>query len=107
MKSTISNLLLSLGIPSTRRGHRYLYRALELCLENEDYLLSVYKTLYVDVAEHFGESRANVEHCMRAAVSHCWNNGNRELLQQIAKYPLDSKPRTGEFLDILYHHLIS
>ena len=105
MTKTISHLLLSLGIPSTRLGHRYLCYALELCLKDEDYLLSVYKLLYVDVARHFNTSRENVEHCMRTAISCCWDRGNRDLLVSLAAYPLNDKPATGAFLDILYHHL--
>ena len=107
MKNKITDLILRLGIPSTRQGYRYLCRALELCLENEDYLLSVYKTLYVDVAKYYSDSRDNVEHSMRTAINHCWNYGNRELLIKITKYPLTKRPTTGEFLDILYHHLTS
>ena len=105
MTKKISHLLLSLGIPSTRLGHHYLCYALELCLKDEDYLLAVYKLLYVDVARHFNTTRDNVEHCMRTAVSCFWDRGNKDLLSNIAAYPLIEKPTTGEFLDILYHYL--
>ena len=59
----------------------------------------------VDVARHFNTTRDNVEHCMRTAVSCCWDRGNKDLLSNIAAYPLIEKPTTGEFLDILYHYL--
>lgn len=105
MINQIQQLLLQLGIQSTYLGFRYLVYAMYLCLKNEDYLTSVYKTLYIDIAEHFGSSRQNVEHCIRTAVNRCWYHGNREFLMQIAKYPLTGKPANGEFIDILYHHL--
>ena len=105
MISQIQHLLLCLGIPSTYLGFRYLSHAVSICLENEDYLTSVYKALYIDVAKYFETSRQNVEHCIRTAVNRCWYHGNRELLIQIARYPLIGKPTNSEFIDILYHHL--
>ena len=105
MVNQTQHLLLCLGIPSTYLGFRYLTYAVHLCLQNEDYLTSVYKTLYTDIAGHFETSRQNVEHCIRTAVSRCWYHGNREMLLQIAKYPLMMKPTNSEFIDILYHHL--
>ena len=107
MTKNITNLLLTLGIRSTYLGFRYLTYALVLCLDIEEYLTSVYKTLYVDVAEHFQTKPANVEHCVRTVISNCWHRGNREFLISIARYPLKEKPTNSEFIDILYHYLIS
>lgn len=106
MKDEIKKLLLSLGIRSTYNGFQYLCYALELCLEREDYLLAVYSNLYVDVAENFHTSRNNIEHCIRTVVSYCWERGNRERLMQLAGYELKDKPTNGEFIDILYQHLV-
>ena len=91
MTKKISNLLLSLGIPSTRLGHHYLCYALELCLRDEDYLLAVYKLLYVDVARHFNTTRDNVEHCMRTAVSCCWDRGKQGSSLQYRRIPVNRK----------------
>ena len=98
-------LLLRLGIRSTIRGFHFLLYALQLCLLNEEYLLSVYKTLYADVAAYFNTSRDNVDHCIRTAISNCWYKGNRELLISMAGYELKQKPANGEFIDILYNYL--
>lgn len=106
MIKQIQNFLLSLGISSTYLGHKYLSYALYLCIQNEDYLTSIYKALYVDVASYYRTSRFNVEHCLRTAVAHCWDHGNRDLLIEIAKYPLTEKPTNSEFIDILYHHFV-
>ncbi|MCI9546986.1 MAG: hypothetical protein HFH60_09925 [Lachnospiraceae bacterium] len=103
----ITSLMLSLGIHSTLKGFHYLKYGLGLCMENEDYLLSVYKDLYPDIAAHFGASQDSVEHCIRTAVYNCWYKGNRKLLFKIAGYELNQKPTNGEFIDILYHYLNS
>ena len=98
-------LLLRLGIRTTIKGFHFLLYALQLCMSDAKYLLSVYKTLYFDVAAHFGTTRDNVEHCIRTAISNCWYKGNRELLISMAGYELKQKPANGEFIDILYNYL--
>lgn len=98
-------LLLRLGIRSTLKGFHFLLYAMQLCLSDDMYLLSVYKHLYVDVAAHFGTTRDNVDHCIRTAISNCWYKGNRDLLISITGYELKQKPANGEFIDILYNYL--
>ncbi|MCI8814841.1 MAG: hypothetical protein HFH60_06185 [Lachnospiraceae bacterium] len=101
------SLLLSLGIHTTLKGFHYLLYALHLCMQNEDYLLLVYKWLCKDVAIHFNTTQSNVEHCIRTAIAHCWFKGNRKLLIQIAGYNIEKPPSNGEFIDILYSFLKS
>lgn len=102
---TVTSLMLSLGIHSTLKGFHYLRYGLGLCMEDEDYLLSVYKELYPKIAVRFDTSQDGVEHCIRTAVYNCWYKGNRKLLFKIAGYELTHKPTNGEFIDILYHYL--
>ena len=107
MCDSITKLLLQLGIRSTYYGFRYLHHALKLCLQNDGYLTSVYKTLYCDVAVEFHTSCYNVEHCIRTVITYCWDRGNRDFLISIAGYQLTEKPTNSEFIDILYHYLES
>ena len=101
----IKQLVFRLGIRSTYNGFHYLCYALYLCLQDENYLLSVYKCLYTAVARHFGVNRGGVEHCIRTVVSVCWYKGDRDFLVKLSGYGLSQKPTNGEFIDILYHHL--
>lgn len=101
----IQHLVRSLGIGATYRGYRYLILATSLCIEDEDYLLGISKLLYPKIADYYQTSVSSVERDLRTVISVCWERGNSELLQQISLYPLTSKPSTGEFLDILTHHL--
>ena len=103
----IKQLIFRLGIRSTYNGFHYLCYALYLCMQDEDYLLSVYKHLYTDVAKHYDVNRSSVEHCIRTVVSACWYRGNRDLLIDLSGYSLSQKPANGEFIDILYHYLIN
>ena len=105
MEKYIRKLLLNLGIRSTYQGFRYLQYALLLCLENDEYLRSICKFLYPDIAKKFSTTVDNVEHCLRTVISYCWYHGNRRFLIDITGYPLSDKPTTSEFLDILYNYL--
>ena len=62
MEKYIRKLLLNLGIRSTYQGFRYLQYALLLCLENDEYLRSICKFLYPDIAKKFSTTVDNVEH---------------------------------------------
>ena len=53
METEIYFLLHSLGIGAKYRGFRYLAYGIALCMEDEDYLLRVSKTLYPKIAQTF------------------------------------------------------
>ena len=101
----IEHLIRSLGIGATYRGYKYLCYAISLCLENEDYLLGISKLLYPTIANTFQTTPSSVERDLRTVINVCWERWNRSLLTTIAMYPLETKPTTGEFLDILIGHL--
>ena len=105
MQVKIEYLIRSLGIGATYRGYRYLSYGIQLCLENEDYLLSVSKLLYPQIAEHYYTTSCSVERDIRTVIKVCWDRGNQKLLQDIALRPLCSRPPSGEFFDILTAHL--
>ena len=101
----IEYLIRSLGIGATYRGYRYLTYGIQLCLKDEDYLLSVSKLLYPQIAEHYCTTSYSVERDIRTVIKVCWDRGNKTLLQKIALRPLAAKPPSGEFFDILTAHL--
>ncbi len=101
----IERLLRSLGIGATYRGYRYLNYGIRLCLIDEDYLLSVSKLLYPQIAKYFHTSSSSVERDIRTVVKVCWERGNITLLQEIALRPIHTRPTSGEFLDILTAYL--
>ena len=101
----IEYLLRSLGIGATYRGYRYLSYDIQLCLNDEDYLLSVSKLLYPQIAKHYNASCYSVERDIRTVIKVCWDRGNKKLLQEIALRPLYNKPPSSEFFDILTAHI--
>jgi two-component system response regulator (stage 0 sporulation protein A) len=101
----IEHLIRSLGIGATYRGYRYLYYGLKICLQDEDNLLSVGKTLYPQIAKQYQTTASSVERDIRTVIKVCWEKGNRSLLEDIALRPLKLRPAAGEFIDILTAHL--
>lgn len=101
----VEYLIRSLGINGTYRGYRYLNYGIQLCLEDENYLLSVSKMLYPKIAKHYFTTCSSVERDIRTVIKACWDRGNKGLLEEIALRPLPSKPPSGEFFDILTAHL--
>ena len=77
METKIYFLLHSLGIGAKYRGFRYLAYGIALCMEDEDYLLRVSKTLYP----------------------------NRDLLFSLSVHPVLTKPTNSEFFDILSSYI--
>lgn len=101
----IQRLVRSLGIGATYRGYRYLNYGVGLCIKDENYLLSVSKLLYPQIAKKYQATTSSVERDLRTVINVCWERGNRQLLQTIALRPLPAKPTSSEFLDILSDHI--
>ncbi len=91
----LSQLIHRLGINATYRGYHYLYRAVLLALSDEDYLLSITKKMYLDIAAYYGIPVSNVKRNLRTVITICWERGNREFLTEIASYPLTFRPSAG------------
>jgi two-component system response regulator (stage 0 sporulation protein A) len=100
----LRDLQAGLGIHSTYKGYYYLISSLELIMEDESILLYLNRLLYPEVAKKYHTSPYCIERDIRTIVNQCWNS-HRELLLNIAPYPLERKPSVGEFLDILYWNL--
>ena len=101
----IERLIRTLGIGATYRGYRYLSYGVYLCLQDENYLLSVSKLLYPQIAHTYETTSCSVERNIRTVVKVCWERGNKTYLQKLAMHTLDERPTAGEFIDILVGHI--
>lgn len=101
----IQRLVRTLGIGATYRGYRYLNYGIQLCMQDENYLLSVSKLLYPQIAKEYQATSSSVERDIRTVINVCWEKGNRQLLEEISLRPLSARPTSSVFLDILVDHL--
>lgn len=101
----IEILIRRLGIGATYRGYRYLCYGIQLCLTDEEYLLSISKLLYPEIAKAYHTTVSSVERDIRTVIQVCWERGNPVLLQDLALHPLSCRPTVSEFLDIIVGYL--
>lgn len=103
--TAIRRLLLRLGATPRYIGFDYVIHAIILSLENSQYLLSVTKELYPDVARKYHTTIYSVERDIRTVITIIWKR-NPHLLSRIAGYPLTKKPTAGEFIAIMREHFL-
>lgn len=105
-RGIVSNLLLSLGMPTKLQGFACSREAILLLVENRDQ--SITKELYPDVAKLCGGNGSQVERKIRTAVEASWKLGDSKVW---AEYFLpcgsgeSSKPTNSAFLTRLADHV--
>ena len=105
LETRVTDMIHEIGIPAHIKGYHYLRDAIIMAVDDMDVLNAITKVLYPTIANTFQTTPSSVERDLRTVINVCWESGNRSLLTTIAMYPLETKPTTGEFLDILIGHL--
>lgn len=90
-----------LRIPRSLSGFRYLTIAIVLVLQAPERLERITKEIYPEIARRCGTKVVRTERCMRTAIGRCWEQGNREALDQMAGYHLVKRPTNSEFIDLV------
>ncbi len=103
--TAIRRLLLKLGATPRYIGFDYVVHAVSLSLGNSQYLLSVTKELYPDVARKYHTTLYSVERDIRTIINIIWKR-NPSFLGEIAGYPLDKRPSVSEFIAILREYFL-
>lgn len=104
--NTVESLPFSLGIRTNYKGYYYLVDALTLIMEDENRLLSIGTELFPAIALKYQTDVRCIERNIRTVIKVCWESTACQKLQSISPYPLESPPTVGEFLDILFWHLV-
>lgn len=78
-KTQVSNLLLSLGIPTRLKGYQLSREAILLMAANPD--MAITKELYPAVAAACGGNKDHVERSIRSAVSTAWSQRDDRIWQ--------------------------
>lgn len=106
MTQEIEGVLHALGLFGVSVSMRQLVYAVKLAYEDPWLLKDMMRGLYASVANHFeGASVSSVERNLRTLRDKVWAKGNVELLRKFAGYNLQTKPTTGEFIDIIRYHM--
>lgn len=101
-RATVSNLLLSLGVPTKLRGYSCLREA--VILMQRDLNQSITKELYPAVAVRCGGTGAQVERAIRSAIHAAWMARNDSIWRHYFSCGEGGdiqRPTNGEFISCL------
>lgn len=101
-KMTVSNQLLSLGVPTKLRGYSCLREAVQIMAKNPTQ--SVTKELYPAVAERCSGNTRQVERSIRTAIQAAWENRDERIWRQYFQPDLDGRiprPTNAAFISRL------
>ncbi|PTQ57138.1 MAG: Stage 0 sporulation two-component response regulator (Spo0A) [Candidatus Carbobacillus altaicus] len=108
LEAKITALLHEIGVPAHIKGYIYLREAIAKVYHRIDYLGSITKALYPEIAEMYGTLPTRVERSIRHAIEVAWQRGN---LDTLAKYfgatvsQYKAKPTNSEFIAMLADRL--
>lgn len=105
----VQNVLLKVGIPPNLLGFAYIVYAEELALSDHEYLRSLTKCMYVDIAKKFHTTPSAVERCMRHAINIGWKYGGADFIDSLFHDCVYSKrgiPTNSQFISRIYLYLL-
>ena len=101
----IETVLRALGGNGMKKGFAAVILGVSFALEDPTVLYRVTKVLYPAIAEAMGMNEQAVLRDMRSLVTLCWEQGDRDTLNEVAGRRLFDKPTVGEFIDMLTGYL--
>ena len=105
---TVTEILHQIGVPAHIKGYQFLRDAILMTMENQDYINSVTKRLYPEIAKRNGTTASRVERAIRHAIEVAWDRGDLETLQKYFGYTVSNvkgKPTNSEFIAMIADRL--
>ena len=100
-ESLTRQILLDIGAPDHLMGHPFAVEAVVMCVGNGDYIKSITKRLYPQVAAKFDTNASRVERAIRHLVEIAWDRGDMDVLYSYFGNTISrdrAKPTNGEFI---------
>ncbi|MFW6021939.1 MAG: sporulation transcription factor Spo0A [Halanaerobiaceae bacterium] len=97
----ITEVMHHLGVPAHIKGYIYLREAIELVINDIEYLGAVTKELYPSVAEKYNTTPSRVERAIRHAIEVSWDRGNINALNKYFGNTVSAnsgKPTNSQFI---------
>lgn len=108
LKSTVTAIMMEIGVPAHVRGYHYLRDAIIMATEDENAINAVTKVLYPDVAKHYETTPSRVERAIRHAIETAWDRGDLDMLRKYFGYTVSGakgKPTNSEFIAMIADRL--
>ena len=97
----ITTILHEIGVPAHIKGYMYLREAIQMVIDDLDFLTAVTKELYPSIAHKHNTTASRVERAIRHAIEVAWSRGRVETIDSIFGYTIDNhkgKPTNSEFI---------
>ena len=102
VRSSILDLLRPLGITERYFGVRQLIQAVEMVMENPDYINALQKEVYDVIAAQYSVSWGAVERNLRLISQKAWDTDSG-YVEKLAGYPMSKRPTASELIEIIVY----
>lgn len=105
-KYILIETLAKLGTAKTCLGYDYIVYGLLLMYKNPECITCITKSLYIDIAVHYGTTWKCVEKNIRNVITSLWIPENNTVLRQIFNRSSTSdRPTNKEFFKSIYEYI--
>ena len=98
----ILDLLRPLGITEQYIGVRQLIQAVEMVMENPDYINAIQKEVLSVIAAQYSVSWGAVERNLRLISQKAWDTDSG-YVEKLAGYPMSKRPTASELIEIIVY----
>ncbi len=108
LEEALSKILIEMGIPPHLKGFYYLRMGVVTAIKNPNYICSVTKKLYPQIAETYHASVSMVERAIRHAIDIAWNKGKTDVINNllgVKAFTNEYKPTNSEFIALVADRL--
>ncbi|MEG2205285.1 MAG: sporulation transcription factor Spo0A [Oscillospiraceae bacterium] len=105
---TVTEILHQIGVPAHIKGYQFLRDAILMTMNDPQYINSVTKRLYPEIAKHSGTTASRVERAIRHAIEVAWDRGDVDTLNGYFGYTIHNlrgKPTNSEFIAMIADHM--
>ena len=104
IRSSILDLLRPLGITERYFGVRQLIQAVEMVMENPDYINALQKEVYDVIALQYSVSWGAIERNLRIISQRAWDT-DPVYIEKLAGYPMSKRPTASQLIEIILHNV--
>ena len=100
----VTDVIHQIGVPAHIKGYQFLRDAILLTLEDGEYINSVTKRLYPEIAKKNATTASRVERAIRHAIEVAWDRGDVDTLNRYFGYTIHNlrgKPTNSEFIAMI------
>ncbi len=101
---TVTEILHQIGVPAHIKGYKFIRDAILMTMDDHDYINSVTKRLYPEIARRNSTTASRVERAIRHAIEVAWDRGDVDTLNSYFGYTIHNlrgKPTNSEFIAMI------